>query len=460
MRVGLVFRLTAWYAVIFTVSCILVGAVVYGILVRNLHTRMDEELRDEAREFASIFETETLETFKNDVSREAVLEGIDKIYVRLVNADGTEVVTTDPRLWRGYGLDPLLHEPAHDGEMKLVTLRDPETGNAARVLQLGLDDGRVLQLGLSLKADRQVLLRLRELFLVALVTVAGIAGLGGWFMARRALAGVEAVTRTARSIAPDDMTSRVPVSRRGDEIDRLAATFNDMLDRIDTLVRSMREVNDNIAHDLRSPITRMRASAELTFDAGSAGDPCHTLAAEIVEECDRLLAMINTMLDISEAESGVVQFRKDLVDLADLVREGCELFSTALEDKNITLTVDVPEEPCEVLGDIRWLQRVVGNLLDNAAKYTPSGGRVAVRTEPRDSQVVVTVEDSGPGIAAKDLPRIFDRFYRGDESRTHHGSGLGLSLAKAVVQAHGGTIEAANVAGNGSRFAVVLPRKK
>ena len=459
MRFGLVFRLTAWYAAIFTVSCVLVGAVVYGILIRDLHIRMDEGLRNEAQEFASIFKTESLETFKNDITREGILEGIDKIFVRLADAQGNEIVATDRSAWRGYAIDDLIHTPMADGEIRLVTLNDSVTGNAARVIQMSLGQGRVLQLGESLKDDRQVLLRLRELFAVALVTVAGCAGLGGWFMARRALGGVEAVTRTARAIAPGDMASRVPVSRRGDEIDQLAGTFNDMLDRIETLVRSMREVNDNIAHDLRGPITRMRASAELAVNAANEGDPSHALASDTVEECDRLLAMINTMLDISEAESGVVQFRQDTVDLAHLVREGCELFSTVLEDENVLLSTEVSEGPCLVQGDARWLQRVVGNLLDNAAKYTPSGGRVTVRTEATNGHVVVTVEDTGPGISAKDLPRIFDRFYRADESRTHRGSGLGLSLARAVVQAHGGTIEAASTPGSGSCFTVALPRK-
>ncbi len=457
MRNDIVIRLTAWYAAVFTLSSLLVGGLVYGVLVSNFRARMDEALRNEAGEMAGILTSKGINALQDDIDREAVSEGIDTMFVRVVTRDGRELAVTDLSAWQHSGLENLSLD-AGDGMPILTTIVDSETGRRARTLVVGVGNGRVLQMGDSLEDDDRVLQELRGLFAVAMVAVIMIAGFGGWFMAKRALSGVEAVTRTARAISMGDMTRRVPVTGWGDEIDRLAATFNEMLDRIQQLVQGMREVNDNIAHDLRSPITRMRAAAELAIETDGSSGSVHHLGAGIIEECDRLLAMIDTMLDISEAESGVARFSMQPVDMKKVVQEGCDLFSAVMEDKNIELKIDMPQEPAIVKGDVRWLQRTLSNLLDNASKYTPPGGRVGVRVKDDGLRVSVTVEDTGTGIAPADLPRIFERFYRADSSRSRPGSGLGLSLAQAVARAHGGDLQVSSEPDAGSRFTIVVPR--
>jgi heavy metal sensor kinase len=280
----------------------------------------------------------------------------------------------------------------------------------------------------------------------------------GWFMAKRAVSGVEAVTQTAQKITGGTLEERVPVKARGDEIDQLAMTFNQMLDRIQTLVTEIKEMSDNIAHDLKSPITRIRGIAEVTLTHEKSMGEYENMAASTIEECDRLLDMINTMLMISKTESGVDKLLREEIDLAGLVREACELFEATAEDKGVTLGGDVSNKS-HLIGDARMIQRMLSNLLDNAIKYTPSGGTVSVSLREDDERdVVITIKDTGIGISPIDLPRIFERFYRCDQSRSKPGIGLGLSLARAIARAHGGDITVTSVLNRGSTFSITLPK--
>jgi signal transduction histidine kinase len=276
-------------------------------------------------------------------------------------------------------------------------------------------------------------------------------------MARRALRGVEEITRTANEIADGDLDRRVEVRSRGDELHRLAETFNTMLDRIQALIVGMREMTDNLAHDLRSPLARIRACAEMALAGGEAREELESLAINTTEECDRLLEMINITLDIAEAESGAAKLRLTNLDLVSLVRDACELFQTVAEDKQIVIATDLPEQ-CRLEGDLPRLQRVVANLLDNALKYTPPQGKVTITLIDEGQRLRLFVEDTGIGIPTQDVSRIFRRFYRCDRSRSEHGNGLGLSLALAFVRALGGDITVTSAVGKGSTFSVALPR--
>jgi len=249
----------------------------------------------------------------------------------------------------------------------------------------------------------------------------------------------------------------VPAGKGGDEIDRLAATFNRMLERIQALVNGIKEMTDNIAHDLKSPITRIRGQAEVALTSRGAADEYESMAASAIEECDRLLEMINTMLFISRSEAGLTKPEFRRLDLAAVVRDACGLFQSLAEDKQIALTWEAPER-LAVSGDVRLIQRMLGNILDNAIKYTPSGGSVSVSLQPNPGgSVAIAVKDSGVGISDKDRPHIFERFYRGDPSRSQAGAGLGLSLARAVARAHGGDITVDSSPASGAIFRVVLP---
>jgi signal transduction histidine kinase len=248
----------------------------------------------------------------------------------------------------------------------------------------------------------------------------------------------------------------VPLRGSKDELDQLAAAFNIMVEKIQRLVTGMKQVTDNVAHDLRSPVTSMRGLAEVTRASGGSTEEYQTMAESVVEQCDRLLAIINTMLEIAEAEAGVVQLRIQEVDMAQVAHDACDLFQVVAEDKGVTMTVEA-SGPARLYGDLQKLQRVLANLLDNAVKYTQSGGKIALSVVRDENEVTVAVSDTGIGIAEEDLLHIFDRFYRTEKSRSEPGIGLGLCLARAFVSAHGGVIAATSRPGKGSTFTVSLP---
>jgi heavy metal sensor kinase len=280
----------------------------------------------------------------------------------------------------------------------------------------------------------------------------------GWFMARRAVAGVETVTQTARQISEGRLEERVPVKKHQDEIDQLAITFNQMLDRIQTLVTGIREMSDNIAHDLKSPITRIRGISEVSLTTGASEKEYESMAASTIEECDRLLDMINTMLVISKTEAGVNKLDTQEMDIAAVVRDACELFQSPAEDKDLRLICDAPGN-FSISGDNRLIQRMIANLLDNAIKYTPVGESIEVAVQTKNTHAVaITVKDNGVGIGDEDISRIFERFYRCDPSRSEAGIGLGLSFARAIARAHGGDITVDSIPERGSTFTVTLPK--
>ena len=313
--------------------------------------------------------------------------------------------------------------------------------------------------GLSHHALSEVREDFRHYFGFPLAVAIGLSGAVGWFMAKRALSGIGEVTRAAVDISGGALHRRVPVSGRGDEIDSLASSFNVMVERTQALIEQMKEITENIAHDLRSPISRMRGMAEMALSSSGTSEESASMAGLIIEECDRLLDLINAMLDISEAEAGLTKLDVEKADLSGLVADLCELFQPSADEKQITIRAEQATQPIFLLCDRRKLQRIIANLLDNALKYTPDGGLVAIKMTDRAEDVAIAVEDTGPGIPDEDLPHIFDRFFRGEKSRTTHGNGLGLSLVRAFTLVHGGTVAAENLPDRGLRITVSLPKR-
>jgi len=307
-----------------------------------------------------------------------------------------------------------------------------------------------------LEDNDEFLAQFRQIFGATIALVMVFAGLLGWFMAKRALRDVEGVTQTAQAISGSDLQQRVPVKGRAEEIDRLATTFNDMLDRIQKLITETKEMTENIAHDLRSPITRIRGMAEMALIAGRTIDEYEAAAASIIEDCDRLLEMINTMLYISQTEATAGKLTTEEVDMTGVVRDACELFQPVAEDKGVNLVVEIDSD-LRVRGVLQWLQRMLANLIDNALNYTPSPGTVTVSVCGDEKLGIIAVKDTGIGIAQDELPHIFRRFYRCERSRSQPGTGLGLTLVEAIVHAHRGQIAVTSTPNVGTTFTVTLP---
>lgn len=454
----LAFRLTLWYTLVFILSAAIAFALFYVLIVRIINQRTDADLLAQSNRLSQIYEFQGSSMLQQAALLQAQAAGEQKMFFRLFYPSGVFFASSNLSYWKDIGIDHRAVDAvlAKGAPYVYVTQDVPSHAYGARVIyrQIG---PVMLQLGYSLQYEGRLLRTFQRTFMVTMAGLLVLAIAVGWFMARRALAGVALVTRTAQQISEEDLDTRVPVEQRHDEIDQLAVTFNQMLDRIKQLVGGIREMNGNIAHDLRSPITRIRGLAEVTLSSGGGIDDYARMAGSTIEECDRLLHMINTMLAISRTEAGVDPKTFQTVDMAELVRTACGLFQPLAEDKGIALGCDAGK-PCPVSGNESMLQRLTANLLDNAVKYTQANGTVRVSVTGRAGIVRMMVQDNGPGINPKDQARVFERFFRADQSRSQNGAGLGLSLALAIVHAHGGWIDLESEPGQGCMFTVSLPQ--
>ncbi len=458
LRRTLALRLTLWYAFVFTACSALAFALVYVLIVSFLQQRIDADLREEINEYAGLLQDGGLERIREKIADDTQGDEVRETFFRVWTRDARLVTASNLSPWRGLEVPhAALQRLSAADEPILVTAAIAHQRYGVRTIYGAIGQGLVLEIGQSMAEDEEFLEALWRGFLVTFGAIVVVVSPIGWFMARRALRGVEDITRTATEIAHGALDQRVTVRFRGDELDRLAQTFNAMLDRIQALIVGMREMTDNLAHDLRSPLARIRASAEMRLNDPDAAVAQRSLAINTIEECDRLLDVINTTLDIAEAESGAAKLDVSEVDLVAVVHDACELFQTVAEDRRITLSARLPAR-CRVHGDRQRLQRVVANLLDNALKYTLADGQVTIALREDDQSVHLQIADTGIGISAEELPRIFQRFYRCDHSRSQPGNGLGLNLARAFVRAHGGEISVTSAVEKGSTFTVTLKR--
>ena len=447
-------RLTLLSGAIIALTTLVAFLLLYGYLAHALQSNVDQDLFAEFREFQSIYEGGGLEALRREVALEESSKGKSQVFVRAFDGKGAELFSSDLSYWSPAAATPVNGDGK--GPPVFAGFKDTVSGRHGRAIYGPLGKDLWVLMGVDTEHNTMVLATYRqrclEVFAVSLLA----AVFAAWLIAGRAMQGVQALTVVAEDITRGEMGRRITTTGHGREIDRLGQVFNTMLARIATLIQEAKGLNDSIAHELRSPLTRIRGAAEMAIANGATLEQYRETAAEIVEACDELLAMVNSMLAISEMESGVARLDAQPVDCAALVADTCELFEPATEDRGIKLNVEA-SGPADVLGDRGRLQQALANLLDNAIKYTGRGGAIHIRVERHGEEVLVEVEDTGVGISEQDLPHIFERFYRADRSRSKPGNGLGLGLVQGIVKMHRGRVEARSTLGRGTVFSVHLP---
>jgi heavy metal sensor kinase len=285
-----------------------------------------------------------------------------------------------------------------------------------------------------------------------------LASAAGYWVSRRALAPVDAITDTARSITAENLTQRLDVPPTGDELARLSATLNEMIARLESSFRRISQFTADASHELRTPLAVVRTTAEVALRAPN--DDERSLALEqIVAEVGRTSHLVENLLQLAKADSGAERLVKAPVDVVALVREATTEIGVLAKTKGIRLASELPHGAVNVQGDARALRQLLLILLDNAVKYTPAGGRIELAISTQDGHASCSVRDTGIGIPAEDLPHIFDRFYRVDRarSREHGGAGLGLAIGRWIAEAHGGAIVVESELERGSVFRIHLP---
>lgn len=451
------FRLTLWFTGIFSISAAVAFVLFYYLAVQTLQDQIDEELMDKAAQFSSVIRQSGMRGAGNLAVIESKAAGEKMIFFRLLYPTGEVFASSHMSYWKDIQVDHDLLHQLIEKKSPVFDTRMMDSVQKARILYTFVAHNAILQTGITMESQSRFLGAFKRVFMVAMGFIIGFSALSGWFLVQKALSRVDTITRTAKSITGSSLQKRVPVTGSKDELDDLASTFNQMLDRIQSLVSGIREMGDNMAHDLKSPVTRIRGAAELTLLQGENLEEFHSMAASTIEESDRLLDMINTMLVISRTRAGEGDFHFESMDLTQMIQEACDLFAPVAEDKDIAFSCHVPGR-FVVTADVTMLQRAFSNLLDNAIKYTDPGGQITVQMiKKNDSIVAIQVTDTGPGIALQFHERIFDRFFRAESSRTSPGSGLGLSFARAIVREHKGDIQVQSSPGKGACFTLTLP---
>ena len=445
------FRLTLIYFGLFGVSAVVLVGFLYwstaGFMARQTDEAIEAEIRGLAEQYSQFGTIGLVRALNRRTSQARASRGLylltdANLRPLAGNLSAWPRETPEPDGWLTF-------------ELEYADRRGAVDLGRARIFEL--TGGLRLLVGRDIRERLEIDARFRESigWGIALALVLSIAG--GVLVSRPMLRRIDAINQTSREIMAGALDRRIPTRGTDDEFDRLAANLNEMLDRIAQLVASVREVSDNIAHDLRSPLARLRSRLELTLADRGDEEAYRRAIARTIEEADALLKTFNSLLRIARLEAGVETGQVETFDLDGLVGDVAELYAPLADERSVELDV-TPERAGRIRGDRDLLFQALANLLDNAIKFSPGGKTVTIAARALDDRVTVTVSDCGPGIPEALKNRVAERFFRVETSRNAPGAGLGLSLVAAVVERHGGSLDLEDNR-PGLRVVLGLPRE-
>ena len=454
-RLSIRLRLTLWYAAVLLAGLSVFAGGMWFAIHQRLTAGVDQRLAAKVQGIRALLEIEggmNTAQLKDELSEFA--RGMPDGTLLLVREPGGQRILTSPE--RGAAFLAEL-EPSPQPRYRSID----DKGRPFRVLTTKIESGaHAYQAAVATSLDevQDVLSSLRSLLFLATPAVLLAACLGGYWISRRAMAPVDEMTRTARSISVQDLSARLFVPNTGDELQRLAEAWNGVLARMETALQRVRQFTADASHELRTPVALIRTTAELTLRRKREAEEYRTALEQIQTEAERMTQLTGDLLALARADSSGLETSFTEVELTEVARDIVSRMQPVAESKGIRLTASVPSEPVNVRGDEPAIRRLVMILVDNALKHTPEDGSVTVAATHNGNGVVLSVRDTGEGIDPETLPHIFERFYRADQARTgSSGSGLGLSIAQTIAQLHGAIIQVETELGAGARFSLRFP---
>ena len=456
------FRLTLWYLLFFSLLFVLFSLFLHGVLSHALERRLDEALAVEANTTAAMLQDE-FEEMKGDVpaaSSDAV-SGM-RLHGSLVAVlSGNRVLAASTPLPQPQ-VDFIAARAAFDPAADLTVAVPQVAPNGARAavhhIAVGGRDYQVvaLQSRDELVEDLAVL---RRVTFLALPLVIALAGFGGYWLASRSLAPLGWMAEQAHRITGSNLNTRLEIGNAADELAVLSASFNQLLSRLDLSFESMRRFVADASHELRTPLSIIRGEADVALSHDRSAAEYRESLAIILDESRRLSRLVDDLLNLARADAGRLKLQSEEFYLNDLLAECCRSAQSLAAARGIALECHSAED-ARFRGDEELLRRLVMNLLDNAIRYTPPGGKITATLEVELSEVRIGIADNGTGIAPDAAPPVFERFYRADTARSRQGGGFGLGLAivKWIAESHRGEVALATTPGAGSTFTVTLPR--
>jgi signal transduction histidine kinase len=455
----LYFRLaTIFFLVMIFSSGILFGGT-FITLYRSLRSEDAGYMQRRLLSYWAHYQTAGLDGLMDGLEAESLILDERPYFVRVATAENSTVFLSYPEHWEPFMIHEVLEKQELSDFDELLRIRSDSMDFELEVNTILLDQEYLVQVGMSTERRQTFLGLYRRNFILflSLVLIFGLAA--GLFLASRAIAPVKRLSTALGSIIrTGDLSARLPQRKgrgRPDEMDELVSLFNRLLERIEGLIGRMRETLDTVAHDLRTPLTRLRSGAELALQSGNLSQKNEALS-DALEESERILTLLSAVMDISEAESGILKLNRQNINPRETLEKLTEIYQFIASELDISINLK-GKFPSMLSVDPARFNQAAGNLLDNAVKYSPSGGRITVLGSVHQDQEKpvfrVTVENQGPPIPKEELGRIWERLYRA-QGNTVPGMGLGLSLVKAVVEAHGGLITAENIGGRGNEGGV------
>ena len=438
--------------IIHVLASLLILIVTWTILTAKYKDFLDRSVADLVQEYAEC--GGDLKTMRHHFTEDIEEHGADRVYLLLTDSAGRDIL-------HACSDKTILHTMRSRAQRDIRSYRlnkqssvKPHGRVAVRVRTTTLSDGVKLSVGRNVTADEGYFIFLAATLGGTLLLLLVLEGFASSLLAHRFIRALKNLSDAANRIKSGDWSTRVQPSQESRELILLEDAFNTMCDQNEKTLTELKSLTDDIAHDLRTPLTRLRTAAEFAAMGGELKRP---LPEMLFEQSSDMLELINTMLEISQTGCQIDRTPREDVDLCAFLRDLADLYATVLDDQGLSLSLDLPKDAVVFSGHRGRLQRLLGNLLDNAIKFTPRGGKLSVALARTDDGIVLRVSDTGCGIAPEDLPHIFRRFWRSDSSRSLPGNGLGLALVKAIVTSYAGSISCASVPGQGTSFTIVFP---